>query len=130
MLIQLSHSKLAHKKEKELQWKSEWAGSEIMLSHGSCDSRGVAVLLKEALTLKFKILDPVGRFTTFNEHLSCTPNKDKEIVKFFKDLTAVLKKENLDTEENIIVGGDFNCPTNPIIDKKRSVINTPKVGYR
>ena len=57
-------------------------------------------------------------------------NKDKEIVKFFQDLTTVLKKENLDTEENIIVGGDFNCPTNPIIDKKRSVINTPKVGYR
>ena len=33
-------------------------------------------------------------------------------------MTAVLKKENLDTEENIIVGGDFNCPINPVIDKK------------
>ena len=37
----------------------------------------------------------------------------------FSDMTTVLKKENLNTEENIIVSGDFNCPINPkIIDKK------------
>jgi len=49
-------------------------------------------------------------------------------------LTAVLKKENLDTEENIIVGGDFNCPINPVIDQKggsltprKSVVDS--IGY-
>ena len=55
------------------------------------------------------------------------PNKDKEIAKFFKDLTTVLKKENLDTEENIIVGGDFNCPINPIIDKKGGLLTPRKL---
>ena len=54
------------------------------------------------------------------------PNKEKEII-FFKDLTAVLKKENLDTEENVIVGGDFNCPINPIINKKGGLLTPRKL---
>ena len=106
IFLQETHSK----KETELQWKNEW-GSEIMLSHGSCNSRGVAILLKRSVdfSVQAKILDPLGRFIIL---------KAVKLVKFFKDLTAVLKEENLDTEENIIVGGDFNCPINPVIDKK------------
>ena len=34
----------------------------------------------------------------------------------------VLQKENLDAEENVIVGGDFNCPINPILDKKGGLL--------
>ena len=48
--------------------------------------------------------------------------KTKKIAKFFKDLTSVLKKENLDTEKNIIVGGDFNCPINPIIAGQKKMV--------
>lgn len=29
-------------------------------------------------------------------------------------LLIALRKENLDEEENIILGGDFNCPLNPL----------------
>ena len=50
------------------------------------------------------------------------PNKDKDIVNFFKKLFAVLQKENLESEENIIIGGDFNCPLNPELDKKGGVL--------
>ena len=46
------------------------------------------------------------------------PNKDKDIVTFLKALRTTLQTENLDAEENLIVGGDFNCPINPILDKK------------
>ena len=50
-----------------------------------------------------------------------TPNKDTIIVEFFKDLGTILEKEKLDEEENIILG-DFNCPLNPVLDKKLKVV--------
>ena len=82
-----------------------------MLSHGSCNSRGVAILLKRGIdiSIQSKILDPLGQFiilkavivdTTYVLINIYAPNKDKEIVKFFQDLTTVLKKENLDAKEN------------------------------
>ena len=50
------------------------------------------------------------------------PNKDTNIVEFLKDLGTTLQKENLDEEENIILGGDFNCPLNPVLDKKGGIL--------
>ena len=46
-----------------------------------------------------------------------SPNKDKYILSFFNNLLATLQKENLDSEDNIIIGGDFNRPLNPEFDK-------------
>ena len=42
-------------------------------------------------------------------------------------LLNTLKKENLDSEENIVMGGDFNCPLNPAIDKKGGTLNERKL---
>ena len=33
-----------------------------------------------------------------------------------------LEKKNFDEEENIITGGHFNCPHNPILDKKGGLL--------
>ena len=58
-------------------------------------------------------------------------NKDKDIITFPNNLRTILQNENLGDEENIIIGGDFNCPLNPSPDKKggtmlprKSVIET------
>ena len=61
------------------------------------------------------------------------PNKDTNIIKFLNNLFMTLEKNNFDEEENIIIGGDFNCAPNPILDKKgglliprKSVVTTIK----
>ena len=46
------------------------------------------------------------------------PNKDKDIVNFLNNVLMTLRRNNLDEEENIIIGGDFNCPLNPALDEK------------
>ena len=46
-----------------------------------------------------------------------SPNKDKDILSFFNNLLATLQRENLDSEDNIIIGGHFNRPLNPEFDK-------------
>ena len=50
------------------------------------------------------------------------PNKDKVSGKFYKNLHRALQTEDLDCEENIIIGGDFNCPLDPKLDKKGGVM--------
>ena len=115
-----------------IQWKNEW-GAEIITSHGSSNARGVAILIKNGsdCTIHQKILDPLGRFIILKADIKdkahvlinvYAPNKDKDLISFFSNFLATLQKENLVSEYNIIIGGDFNCPLNPEIDKKGGII--------
>ena len=124
IFLQETHSK----KEIERQWRNEW-GTEMILSHGSPNARGVVILLNKGVDccIQSKIIDPLGRFIIVKVEIEhnlyvlinvYAPNKDKESVKFFTDLLAILRREDLDAEETFIVGGDFNCPLNPVLDKK------------
>ena len=51
--------------------------------------------------------------------------KKKDIIKFLKNVLTKLQTENLDSEENIMIGGDFNCPLNLTLDKKGGIM-TPR----
>ena len=108
-------------------------GAEIITSHGSPNARGVAILIKAGFdcSIHQQILDPMGRYIIVKAVMQdktyvliniYAPNKDKDLTNFFKNLYAILQKENLESEENIIIGGDFNCPLNPERDKKGGVL--------
>ena len=88
------------------------------MAHGSSNSRGVAILVKKDVdcTIHSKLLDPLGQFVIVKAEIRdkmyvliniYAPNKDANIVSFFNNLLVTLQKNNLDEEENIIMGGDF-----------------------
>ena len=45
------------------------------------------------------------------------------MVNFFVKLRKTIQEENVGADEKVIVGGDFNCPTNPL----RKVVVRPHV---
>ena len=123
MFLKEPHSK----KETEVQWENEWGG-EILFSHGSPNSCGRAILIRN--NTNYSVLsttrDPLGRFIILKIQIDdkvyvlvniYAPNKDKDLIQFFRKLHGLLQMEDLDSEENIILGGDFNCPLNPALDK-------------
>ena len=103
------------------------------MSHRSPNSRGVAILFRKGVdcVIHSKILDPLGRYVILKAEIKdkmyvliniYAPNKDTNIVDFLNNLQTILQKENLDEEESIILGEDFNCPINPVLDKKGGIL--------
>ena len=103
LFLQETHSK----KDSETCWKNKW-GSEVIIAHGSSNSRGVAMLFKKGVDYKIhsKILDPLGRYITLKAEIEdkmyvliniCAPNKDTNIENFLNNLLmqTLMKKKTL-----------------------------------
>ena len=127
IFLQETHSS----KEREGQWIKEW-GAQILFSHGSTNARGVAVLIKNGLDIKIQMnqTDSIGRIVLLKAVIKeetyaivniYGPNKDADAVKFYHNLSNLLRTNDFGNEENIIMGGDFNCPLNIALDKKGGI---------
>ena len=132
IFLQETHSTLST----QLKWKNEW-GAELICSHGNSNSRGVAILIKKGLNcvIHSQIVDTSGRYIVVKAAIKdkmyvlvniYAPSKDEDIIKFLKYVLTKLQTENLDSEENIVIGGDFNCPLNPTLDKKGGIMTRRK----
>ena len=135
ILLQETHSQ----DEDEQKWELEWGG-KIIFSHGTSQSRGVAVLLPQGLVEKCKIknteIDENGRiilidydiesnnFTLINIY---APTKDqyREQMQFSEYLRNFLQEKQ---GNNLILGGDFNTYLNHTLDKKGGS-NEPESKY-
>ena len=114
--LQETHSS----KERDAQWKKEW-GAVILFSHGSTNARVAAVLIKNGFDIDIMLsqTDSSGRLLLFKalikeENYTIAniygPKKDAEAVQFYHKLSKLLRTNDFGNEENIIMGGDFNCP--------------------
>ena len=100
-------------------WKSQWRG-EMFFGHGTTNSRGVLVLVKESLDCEIKVCkqNNEGRFIILtgtvqgqplflvNIHV---PNKNKEQCVFYDEIQKEIDQiQDIDPEPKFIIGGDFN----------------------
>ena len=113
----------------------------LFCSHGTNNARGVAILIRNNFDCKVEesVIDTNSRFIILRVLLSGEPallvniygpNRDNELVAFYRSILQTIVNKKFDEIENIIMGGDFNCPLNPVIDKRggnltprQSVIN-------
>ena len=95
------------------------------MSHGTPNSCEAASTSKKGIdcTVHSKILDHLGSYVILKAEIKDkmyvqTANKETDIVNYFlNNLRMILKNEKSDYEDNIIIGGDFNCQLNPVFDK-------------
>lgn len=107
-------------------------GFSIIFSHGSTNARGVAVLIRSGLDIfQHEYCDSKGRLIMLNAQIKDKnyflinlygPNKDAEAVCLYQDLSTTLRGIDLDSDSNVIEGGDFNCPLDPTVDKKGGIL--------
>ena len=97
-------------------WRREWGG-EILYSHGTFNSKGVAILLPQYLniTIESTVVDTSGRYLSAKINLDgniftivniYAPTKDKPVeqLDFFDTILPLIDNSDINT----IVGGGFN----------------------
>lgn len=121
MLVQETHSDTLN----ETDWKREWDG-EVVLSHLSRTSGGVAVLFSKNLLPKSQVVEEIiqGRLMVVRATYELftivfinvyAPNTGPDRVQFLNELSVVLSQ--CGPEEFLFLGGDFNCTENDQVDR-------------
>ena len=101
-------------------WKRVW-GATLFCSHGASNARRGPILIRynfDCTDVKESIVASIanGRLITLKVFLSgepallvniYAPNRDNELITFYRSLREPLRKNNLDDIENIIHGRDF-----------------------
>ena len=107
------------------KWTKEWSGHAIW-SHGENNSKGVAILVKNNIGLKLTEVQSDGNGRYIIAKLShdelgkswtlCNvyaPNAENDRKAFFERISSALP-----ANDDICLGGDFNCTLNVNLDRK------------
>ena len=101
-------------------WRNQWRGQSFF-SHGRTDSAGVISLIGNNLEFKLiqQIICEYGRYVILKSVIQGSkfvlinyyaPNNEQEQILFLKEINEIISNLNLDENEAVIWGGDFNCP--------------------
>ena len=113
----------------EYKWYRDWEG-DVFFSHGTTNSRGVAILISQKLKydLVNKDKDSEGRMClieiSVNDQILTLCNIygfNDDIPEFFEVVIKTIESYNY---ENLIWGGDFNVVLNVNLDKKGGIPKT------
>jgi len=121
VFLQETHTDLKN----QVQWQSDWKG-QVILSHGSSVSAGVAILFgpeyKEHPVSVFELvpgrmlrvdITVLGlKFSLFNVY---APNIGSDRILFFKKLKTALS--DVLQDRMVVLAGDFNCTINHTLDR-------------
>ena len=124
ILLQETHSTVPI----ENLWSFEWGG-KILFSHGTNNSRGVAILFKNGSNFDVSNVyhDNYGRILSVNfvkDEVNFTlvnvyaPNIESLQIDFYDDLCNLVGGDALNVNDRIVIGGDFNCILDAKLDKK------------
>lgn len=111
-------------KDTETMWKNEWGG-QIIFSHGTSNARGVAIMIKNNISMKInKIeIDTHGRYIFLDCEIDSlqillvnlyAPNDDNP--EYFEKIFRKIANEY--ETPNLVFGGDFNFVQDVNLDKK------------
>lgn len=98
-------------------------GGHVFWSFGQPRGRGVAIFVSKTVNLKVQrfVCDPFGRFILLDVNIDgksvrffnvYAPNIPAQRRQFYKDIYG-----HFVTPKTIVLGGDFNCISNPKLDK-------------
>lgn len=119
--LQETHSEISDTKS----WEAEW-GAPIFFSHGTRQSSGIAILLRDKYEIMNHENNIPGRMMTISISIQnqliaisniYSPNKNEDQVQFYKKVYTILNTESFRNTE-IVLCGDFNLVLNPTYDKK------------
>jgi len=131
MFLQETHSDINN----EVDW-GLWFDGQCVLSHGTNFSAGVAILFSPELDVKILSIDELekGRLLLIKAKIKdmCfvfvniyAPNIGKDRIKLFEMLKDTLV--SLSQEDVLILGGDFNCTPDFVIDRIGEEPHPPSV---
>ena len=112
-------------------WQREW-GATLICFHEANNARGVAILIRNSFDCVAgeSVFDTNGRFIILKVLLSGEPtllpniygpNRDNELVALYQTVLQTIVNKNFDDAENIIMGGDLNCPLKLLMTKEAAI---------
>lgn len=121
MFLQETHSDVNN----EVDW-GLWSDGKFVLSHGTNLSAGVAILFSADLNVRILSINELenGRLLLIKAKIKersfvfvniYAPNIGKDRIKLFETLKNTLV--SLSQEDFLIIGGDFNCTLDFVIDR-------------